>query len=107
MFFCERCFQLFKRPEEFFLFFLRYSDACIFHRNFYEISVELGVILSFFTPNSELRTLPGMVAGREDTIIVGTLILQSVMKRLQISKTIVSDRGLRFGLFYERFSEKK
>lgn len=51
------------------------------------------------TTNEERGTMIGMVKGREDTILAGSLILQKVMERLKIDRVIVSDRGLRFGLF--------
>ncbi|QQR79506.1 MAG: Ppx/GppA family phosphatase [Deltaproteobacteria bacterium] len=52
------------------------------------------------TKNEERRTIVGMVKGREDTILAGTLILQCIMKKLAVSEVIVSDRGLRCGLLY-------
>ncbi len=53
------------------------------------------------TTNQEKSKIPGMVKGREDTILGGTLILKAVMKSLGVDQMTVSDRGLRFGLFYE------
>ncbi len=52
------------------------------------------------TTVAEKSKIPGMVAGREDTILVGSLILQKVMEKLGVSEVIVSDRGLRYGLLY-------
>ena len=52
----------------------------------------------------ERKRIPGMVAGREDTILAGTLILKKVMEGLGVNEVIVSDRGLRYGLFIDRFS---
>ncbi|MBI3540942.1 MAG: Ppx/GppA family phosphatase, partial [Deltaproteobacteria bacterium] len=52
------------------------------------------------TTNEERRAIVGMVKGREDTILTGTLILKKVMEKLGVTKVIVSDRGLRFGLLY-------
>jgi len=53
----------------------------------------------------QLRALPGMVRGREDTILAGTLILKRVMELLQVNLVMVSDRGVRYGLFYEAFQK--
>ncbi len=53
------------------------------------------------TSIAEKKKIPGMVAGREDTILAGTLILRKVMDVLGCEQVIVSDRGLRFGLIYE------
>lgn len=49
------------------------------------------------TKNEERRRIVGMVKGREDTILAGTLILQKVMQKLKVNQVIVSDRGLRYG----------
>jgi exopolyphosphatase / guanosine-5'-triphosphate,3'-diphosphate pyrophosphatase len=54
------------------------------------------------TTNEERSAIPGMVRGREDTILAGTLILKAVMQRVGVDRITVSDRGLRFGLIYER-----
>jgi exopolyphosphatase/guanosine-5'-triphosphate,3'-diphosphate pyrophosphatase len=51
--------------------------------------------------NAEKSKIPGMVKGREDTILAGTMILKAVMERLGVEQVTVSDRGLRFGLIYE------
>ena len=50
------------------------------------------------TTIGEKSKMIGMVKGREDTILAGTLILQSIMSHLKVDEIIVSDRGLRFGL---------
>ncbi len=57
-------------------------------------------------PLEALRALPGMVKGREDTILAGTLLLHQIMLALQVDQVLVSDRGVRYGLFYESFPEK-
>lgn len=56
------------------------------------------------TTNEERRAIPGMVPGREDTLLAGALILRAVMNKLGSNRVIVSDRGLRYGLFYQEFS---
>jgi len=53
------------------------------------------------TTNEEKGRLAGMVKGREDTILAGTLIVRRILKELKLSELTVSDRGLRFGLIYE------
>jgi exopolyphosphatase/guanosine-5'-triphosphate,3'-diphosphate pyrophosphatase len=52
------------------------------------------------TTVAQKSKIPGMVKGREDTILAGTLILKKVMEKLGVKKVTVSDRGLRYGLFY-------
>ncbi|HEX5037059.1 MAG TPA: Ppx/GppA phosphatase family protein [bacterium] len=53
------------------------------------------------TTNEERSAIVGMVKGREDTILAGTMILKAVMEALAVDRVTVSDRGLRFGLIYE------
>lgn len=64
---------------------------------------EIDDLIALFrrTTNAEKSKIPGMVKGREDTILAGTLILRSVMRTLGVDRVTVSDRGLRFGLIYE------
>lgn len=61
---------------------------------------EIDRMISLFrrTTNEERRTIPGMVAGREDTILSGTFILKMVMEKIGTDRVIVSDRGLRYGV---------
>ena len=68
-------------------------------------SADLDEMITLFrrTTNEERRAIVGMVRGREDTILAGTLILRKVIEKLGVEKVTVSDRGLRYGLFYERF----
>ena len=47
------------------------------------------------------RKLPGLVAGREDVIIYGTMIYIVLMRLYNLKTIIASDRGLRFGYLYD------
>lgn len=66
---------------------------------------ELDQMISMFRrmTHDALRMTPGMVPGREDTLLAGALILKAVMEKLGAHFVIVSDRGLRYGLFYQEF----
>lgn len=55
---------------------------------------------------SERRKIAGLQKGREDVILAGAIILDRVMRRLGYDVVTVSDRGLRWGLFYERFAPR-
>lgn len=55
---------------------------------------------------AERRKIPGIQKGREDVILAGSIILDRIMRRLGYDIVTVSDRGLRWGLFYERFAPK-
>ncbi|MDX9722760.1 MAG: Ppx/GppA phosphatase family protein [Myxococcota bacterium] len=57
-----------------------------------------------FTPLEERRRIPGLQPKRAETIVAGTAIIISVLKRLEADALIVSDRGLRHGLMADRFS---
>lgn len=54
----------------------------------------------------ERRKIPGLQKGREDIILAGAIILDRVMRRLGYDVVTISDRGLRWGLFYERFAPR-
>jgi exopolyphosphatase/guanosine-5'-triphosphate,3'-diphosphate pyrophosphatase len=55
---------------------------------------------------AERKKIPGLQHGREDVILAGAVILDRVMRRLGYDIVTISDRGLRWGLFYERFASK-
>jgi exopolyphosphatase/guanosine-5'-triphosphate,3'-diphosphate pyrophosphatase len=67
---------------------------------------ELDRMISMFRrmTHDSLRTTPGMVPGREETLLAGSLILKAVMDKLGVNQVTVSDRGVRYGLFYQEFS---
>jgi len=68
-------------------------------------AADLAEMIPLFrrTTNEERKTIPGMIPGREDTLLAGTMILQAIMKKIKVDRVTVSDRGLRYGLFYEQF----
>jgi exopolyphosphatase/guanosine-5'-triphosphate,3'-diphosphate pyrophosphatase len=55
---------------------------------------------------SERRKISGLQKGREDVILAGAIILDRVMRRLGYDVVTVSDRGLKWGLFYEKFTPR-
>ncbi len=55
------------------------------------------------TPLEARKRLRGMQPGRADVIVAGAAIVETVMKRLNAGRVVVSDRGLRHGLMMERF----
>jgi len=48
--------------------------------------------------SEQIRALSEVLAGREDIIIAGTMILKGLMERLRFPSLIVSERGIRYGL---------
>jgi len=50
---------------------------------------------------AQRREMPGLEAGREDVVVAGTLILQTVMETLGFSEGLVSDVGLREGILLD------
>jgi exopolyphosphatase / guanosine-5'-triphosphate,3'-diphosphate pyrophosphatase len=49
-------------------------------------------------PLAERQKLPGLEPKRADVIVVGALIVRDVLRRAGALQTVVSDRGVRFGL---------
>ncbi|RYG75190.1 Ppx/GppA family phosphatase [bacterium] len=54
-------------------------------------------------PLSQRRRIPGLVRDRADIILPGALVIQAVLKRLNLSQLSISEYGLREGLFFEEF----
>ncbi len=63
----------------------------------------IDAMIDLFTQTTVLEKskIPGMVKGREDTILAGTLILERAMALCHVDEVIVSDRGLRYGTLYQ------
>ena len=51
----------------------------------------------------ERRRIPGLIPERADVILAGAELLQEIMSWLGYADAAVSDRGVRWGLFYEAF----
>jgi exopolyphosphatase/guanosine-5'-triphosphate,3'-diphosphate pyrophosphatase len=54
------------------------------------------------SPIAERRLLPGLQPGRVDVIPIGASIASLSMASLSLDRVTVSDRGVRWGLLYER-----
>jgi exopolyphosphatase/guanosine-5'-triphosphate,3'-diphosphate pyrophosphatase len=54
----------------------------------------------------ERLLLPGLQPGRADVIAVGALIAARSLRALGASEVVVSDRGVRWGLLYERLASE-
>ena len=52
------------------------------------------------------KQIPGIQKGREDIVLAGACIVESVMTQLQCDQIIVSDRGIRYGVLNEVFRNK-
>ncbi|MDQ3366610.1 MAG: Ppx/GppA family phosphatase, partial [Myxococcota bacterium] len=53
---------------------------------------------------AERRAMTGMEPERADVIVGGVAILARVLRRAAAPRLITSDRGIRWGLAYERMS---
>ena len=53
----------------------------------------------------ERKQMPGLAPGRADVIRAGAEILQESMSFLGYCSAAISDRGIRWGLFYEKFAK--
>ena len=49
---------------------------------------------------AERKKIPGVLEARADVIFAGSMILERVMKRFNVSHVIVSDQGVRWGLVW-------
>ncbi|RYX82368.1 Ppx/GppA family phosphatase [bacterium] len=54
-------------------------------------------------PISQRRRIPGLVRDRADIILPGALVIRAVLNRLGQNHLLVSESGLREGLFFEEF----
>lgn len=66
---------------------------------------ELAALMAKLVHQSirERQQLPGMDPGRADVILAGGLLLLEIMRYFRKSELIVSDRGLRYGVFFKKF----
>jgi exopolyphosphatase/guanosine-5'-triphosphate,3'-diphosphate pyrophosphatase len=54
-------------------------------------------------PVAERAALPGMEPKRADVIVGGAVVVAEAMRAAGYSELVVSDRGVRWGLLYDRF----
>ncbi len=57
-------------------------------------------------PLAERKQMPGMEPKRADVLLAGAVILEKVMQKLGVKEVVVSDHGIRYGLFHQKFSDK-
>lgn len=67
-----------------------------------DLVLEVAERLAALSPE-ERRAVPGLPKGRADYIVGGLAILASLMERYSTDELTVSDRGVRFGLLWERW----
>ncbi len=51
----------------------------------------------------ERKNIIGMEPKRADVLLAGALLLEALMKKFNARYVVVSDHGIRYGLFYQRF----
>lgn len=54
-------------------------------------------------PVKERQKLPGLDPLRADVILSGALLLNEILSYFKQDKVIISDRGLRYGVFYQKY----
>jgi len=80
-----------------------YSPAAV-HGRALKITELRGIMDMLRSKNlSELRSIRGLMPERADVILAGSFILHEAMSHLGYSEVTISDRGVKWGLFYERF----
>ena len=50
------------------------------------------------------RTIPGLQPARAEVILAGACVVRTILTKLGHDSLTVSDRGLRHGVFLERFA---
>jgi exopolyphosphatase/guanosine-5'-triphosphate,3'-diphosphate pyrophosphatase len=65
---------------------------------------EIDDLITLLEPltNKERSVLPGLQKGREDVILAGAVLLREACALLGYDDVLVSDRGVRWGLLYEK-----
>jgi exopolyphosphatase/guanosine-5'-triphosphate,3'-diphosphate pyrophosphatase len=58
------------------------------------------------TPQAERERMPGLDPRRADVILAGAVILLELARRAGAARVVTSDRGLRWGLLYERLEAR-
>lgn len=51
----------------------------------------------------EIRQMPGIMPERAEVIFAGAVLLQEIMRHFGCSQVTISDRGVKWGAFYEEF----
>ncbi|MEO7720196.1 MAG: Ppx/GppA phosphatase family protein [Capsulimonas sp.] len=64
---------------------------------------QVDSVLELFTSRTttERKSVPGLESARADVIIGGVLILRELLRRANVDRFVVSQRGLRYGLIAE------
>lgn len=57
-------------------------------------------------PSQELQNLPGMPEGRGKSILAGAILLREMMSALDLEEGVISERGLRHGVWLAKFAER-
>ncbi len=78
-----------------------YSDDAVENSNLTQ--KDLKNLIEYFVENPSKKlydNFPGVLKGREDIILAGTLILLDLMRILKIEELTVSTKGIRYGAIY-------
>jgi exopolyphosphatase/guanosine-5'-triphosphate,3'-diphosphate pyrophosphatase len=74
-------------------------DAARVHGSTLSLSAVEGLCAKLASlPLAERVKLPGLEPKRADVIVAGALIVRELLRRADAKETLVSDRGVRFGL---------
>lgn len=79
-----------------------YKDEFVENKRLYKNDINLIINeLKKLTPKEALQVYGQVLSGREDLILSGALILSSLLDKLYSNFTIVSTRGLRYGIILD------
>ncbi len=79
-----------------------YNDEYVENKFLTSTSIkDLILELETLTPKEILQKFGDVLLGREDLILTGAIILEQILDKLQQYRTLVSTRGLRYGIIYD------
>ncbi len=84
----------------------RYDPAAVRETFLSRDDLDAAIVRLSGMSTAEIQNLPGLPPGRARFILAGTLLMRELFDVLRIEEGIVSERGLRHGLWLARFSNQ-
>jgi exopolyphosphatase/guanosine-5'-triphosphate,3'-diphosphate pyrophosphatase len=79
-------------------------DADVVHGTVLELDeIDRQIELYRTRPADQRRDIPGLQPARAEVILAGACIVRTILTKLDKQSVVVSDRGLRHGVFAQRF----
>ncbi len=90
------------------IFCLEVFDKDVIHTSGITLN-EIGKLIDLMKNmhTSERKSIKGMEKGREDILLQGIMLLREIMVYFGFKKLLVSTKGVRYGVIYERLRDKE